>query len=87
MKFGHDARINLRDYTHDSSYYRFENGDGTQYTIHLCKCENGGLYVICNDDSLWMAFKGDLNLKYLCGNKNEYTRTAIMQLLISREWV
>lgn len=67
------------------SYYVFENGDGTRYTIHICKCENGGLYVICNDDSLWLYF-GNVDLKFLCGNNNEYTEKAILQCLILKGW-
>jgi hypothetical protein len=87
MKISNNARINLKEYTHDSSYYRFENGDGTQYTVHICHCEHGGFYVICNDSSLWMGFKGDLHLKFLCGNNNEFTKLALTQLLVAKEWI
>ena len=90
VKISNGARINIEEYRHESSYYVFENGDGTRYTLHICKCENGGFYVICNDDSLWMGFKpfsGDPWLKFLCGNENEYTRLAITQLLVLKEWI
>lgn len=43
--------------------------------------------AICNDSSLWMGFKGDLWLKFLCGEDNEHTRRAITQLLLAKGWI
>ena len=87
VEISNGARINIEEYRHESSYYVFENGDGTRYTLHICKCENGGFYFICNDSSLWMGFKGDPGVKFLCGNDNDYTRRAITQLLVSKGWI
>jgi hypothetical protein len=87
MKITDGARIKLKEYRLESSYYVFENGDGTRYTLHICNCEHGGFYVICNDSSLWLGFKGDMWLKHLAGDDNEYTRRAITQLLVAKEWI
>lgn len=73
-------RFNLKEW--EQSYYRFENGDGTQYTVHLAPCEHGGIYMICNDSSLWMGFDNlDYEIKFLCGINNEYTKRAMAQIL------
>jgi len=58
----------------------FEPGDGTRYTLHLTVAEYGGTYVICNETSLWRYHRGD-QLKFLCGNDNEFTYRAIWNYL------
>jgi len=72
-------RFNLKEW--EQSYYRFENGDGTQYTVHLTDCEHGGIYMICNDSSLWLGFERRYEVKFLCGINNEYTKRAMAQIL------
>lgn len=62
------------------SYYCFENGDGTRYTVHLCACEQGGTYVLVNDSSAWLWFDND-DIKFLHGNYNKYTQRAILQVM------
>ena len=67
------------------SYYRFENGDGTMYEVHLCSCENGGTYMIqgnVQNNSLWIAFEGTpMNkLRHLAGPNNPFTGAAMMQI-------
>lgn len=56
--------------------YDFQPGDGTRYTLVTVDDPHGGLLVICNSSSLWRYHAGD-QLKFLCGNENEYTRKAI----------
>ena len=70
-----------------TSFYVFENGDGTKYTLHVMAAEYGGLYVICNESSLWRFHSNPNELKHLCGNNNEYTKKAILQLADLKEWV
>jgi len=77
-------RFYLKDWA--SSYYRFENGDGTQYTIHITTCENGGYYVIVNDSALYLGFdsldyNGRYEVRHLCGRENIYTTRAVQQIL------
>lgn len=62
------------------SVYRFMNGDGTAYTVHMMPAMHGGIYVICNESSLW-RWHGDNDIKFLCGNNNEYTRKAVLQIM------
>lgn len=71
----------------DDTFYIFENGDGTKYTIHIMPAEYGGLYVICNESSLWRFHSKPNELKHLCGNNNEYTKKAILQLADLKGWV
>ena len=71
----------------DNNFYVFENGDGTKYTIHVMQAEYGGLYVICNESSLWRFHSNPNELKHLCGNNNEYTKKAILQLAQIKGWV
>ena len=77
-------RFYLKDWA--QSYYRFENGDGTQYTVHISECENGGYYVIVNDSALYLGFdsldyNGNYEARHLCGKKNIYTKKAVHQIL------
>lgn len=58
----------------------FQPGDGTRYTLHLIVATYGGTYVICNETSLWRYHRGD-QLKFLCGNDNEFTYRAIWNYL------
>jgi hypothetical protein len=62
------------------SYYSFENGDGTRYSVHLSNAQHGGIYIICNESSLWRWHSID-DIKFLCGKNNEYTRRAILQIM------
>jgi len=62
------------------SCYRFMNGDGTAYTVHLMPAMHGGIYLICNESSVW-RWHGDDDIKFLCGNNNEYTRKAMLQIM------
>jgi len=73
---------------YETSFYVFSNGDGTKYTLHVMPAEYGGLYVICNESSLWRFHsKRGNELKHLCGNNNEYTKIAILQLADLKGWV
>lgn len=67
------------------SNYTFENGDGTRYHLTLCPHQYGGIYVICNDSSLWL-FLNYNELRHLAGNKNQYTKKAILQLARVKRW-
>tara|TARA_R110000824_G_scaffold399112_1_gene604060 strand:+ start:1734 stop:2003 length:270 start_codon:yes stop_codon:yes gene_type:complete len=71
-------RFDLQDWA--SSFYVFENGDGTKYTVHVTEAQYGGLYVICNESSLW-RWHGEGDIKFLCGNNNEYTRRAMITIM------
>jgi len=62
------------------SIYRFMNGDGTAYTVHMMPAMHGGIYVICNESSLW-RWHGENDIKFLCGNDNEWTRKAVLQIM------
>jgi len=71
--------VNLVDWA--ESYYSFENGDGTRYSVHLTNAQHGGIYIICNESSLW-RWHDETDIKFLCGKNNEYTRRAILQIMI-----
>lgn len=62
------------------SIYRFMNGDGTAYTVHMMPAMHGGIYVICNESSLW-RWHGDNDVKFLCGDDNKWTRKAVLQIM------
>ena len=62
------------------SYYTFENGDGTRYSVHIQPAKHGGLYVQCNEKSLW-RWHGDGDIKFLCGDNNKWTRKALVELM------
>ena len=64
--------------------YDFQPGDGTRYNLVTVDDPHGGVLVICNNSSLWRYHAGD-QLKFLCGNENEYTRRAIFNHLESEE--
>ncbi len=70
-----------------NSFYVFENGDGTKYTLHVINAYYGGLYVICNESSLWRFHSNPNELKHLCGTNNQYTKKAILQLAELKGWV
>ena len=65
---------------YQNSVYTFENGDGTKYHVHVMPAQYGGLYVIVNENSLW-RWHGEGDLKFLCGNNNEYTKIAAIQIM------
>jgi len=68
-------------------FYIFENGDGTKYTLHLTYAAYGGIYVICNESTLWRFHSDPNELKHLSGDYNEYTKIAILQLANYAGWV
>lgn len=68
-------------------FYVFQPGDGTRYTVTTVRAEYGGLYVICNESSLWRFHSNPNELKFLCGNNNEYTKLAILHLAEVMGWV
>jgi len=79
-------RFKIKDWA--NSYYCFEVGDGSCYTVHLTPCEHGGIYVIegnVKNNSLWIWFKGeevqDCEIRHLCGNDNDYTKRAILKIM------
>ena len=76
-------RVRINDFP-ETSYYRFENdGDGTMYEVHIMPCENGGLYGIegnVSNNTLWIWFPEDRELRLLAGPNNEYTRRAMMKI-------
>ena len=73
-----DETIKQTEY--QNSNYEFENGDGTRYTVHVMEAKYGGLYVIVNEKSLW-RWHGDGDVKFLCGNMNEWTKKAVIQIM------
>ena len=58
----------------------FQPGDGSRYFIQLFQSENGGIFVINHEESMWRYHKGD-QLKFLIGNNNKYTHKAIWEFL------
>ena len=77
-------RVSVKEWA--ESYYCFENGDGTRYTVHLMQHEHGGILVMCNDSSMWLYFSrkymnSDAEIKHLCGDDNEYTKKAMLQIM------
>jgi hypothetical protein len=73
------VRFNVHQ-EYQNSFYRFENDDGTHYTVQTVPAEYGGIYVIVNENSLW-RWHGNMDVKFLCGNDNDYTRRAVMQIM------
>ena len=71
--------INIGD-EYQNSFYVFENGDGTKYTVHVMPANYGGTYAIVNEKSLW-RWHGNDDLKFLCGDNNEYTEIAVIQIM------
>jgi len=65
-------------------YYEFQPGDGTRYSIHLTPAQHGGIYVIVNESSTWRYHSGD-TLKFLCGNNNKWTQTAVFNFLEAQQ--
>ena len=63
----------------------FENGDGTRYTCHFMPAKHGGVYVIVNENSLW-RYHGENDLKFLCGNNNDWTKFAVLQIIAARRF-
>jgi len=72
--------MRIQETNHQTSFYVFENGDGTKYTVHVSHAEYGGLYVIVNENSLW-RWNGEDDVKFLCGNNNKYTKIAVIQIM------
>jgi len=78
--------IKLQDedvYKWGNSSYVFEPipSDGTKYTVQVSPAKYGGLNVICNESSLW-RWHGEGDLKFLCGDDNEYTCRAIVRIMV-----
>jgi len=67
-------------------HYIYENGDGSRYTLHLVRAMYGGVYVLCNESSLWRFHSNPNELKHLCGDNNPYTRLAILEVAELRSW-
>lgn len=67
--------------------YIYENGDGSRYTLHLVRAIYGGVYVMCNESSMWRFHSNPNELKYLSGDNNPYTRLAILEVAELRGWV
>lgn len=66
--------------------YIYENGDGSRYTLHLLNAHYGGIYVLCNESSLWRFHSNPNELKHLCGDNNKYTKKAILEVANLRGW-
>ena len=66
--------------------YIYENGDGTRYTLHLVRAIYGGIYVLCNESSLWRFHSNPNELKHLSGTFNIYTKKAILEVADLRGW-
>jgi hypothetical protein len=84
MKFNGDVR-KTRMVEWSQSYYRFENGDGTMYEVHLCSCENGGTYMIegnVQNNSLWIVFDNEPfnEIRHLAGPNNPFTAKAMIDI-------
>lgn len=58
----------------------YQPGDGTSYTVHFMSHTYGGIIACVNDSSMWLAFE-DGEVRYLCGNNNEYTKKAVSDLV------
>lgn len=65
--------------THD--YADFQPGDGTRYHLTLVPEEHGGIMIVCNRSSCWRFYEGNLELKFIFGDYNEYTRIAITEYM------
>tara|TARA_R110002012_G_scaffold259224_1_gene440557 strand:- start:1016 stop:1294 length:279 start_codon:yes stop_codon:yes gene_type:complete len=72
--------------TWQNSHYVFEltPSDGTKYTVQVTPALYGGLNVICNESSLW-RWHGEGDLKFLCGDDNEYTCRAIVRIMMHHD--
>ena len=68
-----------------NSSVAFENGDGTRYLFHFMPARHGGIYIIANEKELY-RYHGKQDIKFLCGNHNEYTQRAILQLISIRDY-
>lgn len=68
-----------------TSSVAFENGDGTRYLFHFMPARHGGIYIIANEKELY-RYHGNQQIKFLCGNHNEYTQKAILQLIAIRAY-
>jgi len=67
-------------------HYIYENGHGSLYNLHLVKAMYGGIYVLCNESSMWRFHPHSNELKHLCGDNNPYTRLAILEVAELRAW-
>jgi hypothetical protein len=69
-----------------NSYYVFEltPSDGTKYTVQITPALFGGLNVICNESTLW-RWHGEGDLKFLCGDYNKYTFSAIYKIMMHHD--
>ena len=75
------VKIRIDDEWQNSFYvFQMNPSDGTKYTVHVTPAQYGGLYVIVNEGSLW-RWHGEGDVKFLCGNNNEYTRKAVIQIM------
>jgi len=80
-------RFEMKDWA--DSFYCFENGDGSCYSVHLCDHNYGGILVMCNDSSMWLYYSakysggrtGEHEIKHLCGDDNKYTKKAMLQIM------
>ena len=68
------------------THFDFQPGDGTRYSIKVTDDPYGGLYVICNNSSLWRYFpidegNSESEIKFLIGKNNDWTRKAIKEYL------
>ena len=78
--------INLQDedvfrWGNSSYVFQLNPSDGTKYTVQVSPAKYGGLNVICNESSLW-RWHGRGDLKFLCGNDNEYTCRAVVRIMM-----
>ena len=83
--FGFQQVIVDDNATYANSSVAFENGDGTRYLFHFMPARHGGIYIIANEKALY-RYHGNQNIKFLCGNHNEYTQRAILQLISIRHY-
>ena len=70
------------------AYADFQPGDGTRYNLTIVPEEHGGLLVCCNHSSMWRFYPESSEIKFLCGNHNDWTEIAIVTYMIHwNEWI
>jgi len=58
----------------------FENGDGTNYSMVVTPDPYGGYLFIVNNTATYRYYEDSHQVKFLCGNTNNYTKRAILQI-------
>jgi len=75
-----DTTLGMKEWANSNYVFELNPSDGTKYTVQVTPALYGGLNVICNESSLW-RWHGYGDIKFLCGNNNEYTKKALMKIM------